>query len=450
MISSGIEFTKYNLDTHYSMSSYPKLLVISNNSFSKQNSNGRTLGSLIQGWPKDRVAQFCISSDGADFEVCENYFCVTDGDVLKSTLSMISAKRRDLKTGEKVDSNNKNGYRHFKKTPFRMFLRNWAWDLGFWKGKEFYTWIEDFNPDVILLQNGESYFMHNLAMRLGKKYNIPLLMFNTEGYYFFRKPYFPISSIIDKILFKLYRNKYNRKFEKFMYQCTGTIYGNNMLETDYKAVFPKVLSTTIYTGSNLRFKPLKATTKPKFSYLGNMGYNRPKILMELAQILQEINPEFILDVYGPPKSLEMERVLKEAAGINYHGVVTYSKVVDIIEQSNFLVHTESQEEEFRESLKYGFSTKIADSIASGKILILYSSPDIACAQYVQQTGAGIFSSYREELKNKIIQVLNGDTYNSIVEKAKVASNNHDLLKNSHAFSRFIIESLDFSNIQKDT
>ena len=55
------------------MKEYPRLLVLSNNSFSKSNSNGRTLGSLLQGWPKDKIAQFCISTDGPDFEVCDNY-----------------------------------------------------------------------------------------------------------------------------------------------------------------------------------------------------------------------------------------------------------------------------------------------------------------------------------------------------------------------------------------
>lgn len=60
------------------MKEYPRLLVLSNNSLSKSNSNGRTLGSLLQGWPKERLAQFAIMCIDPDFDVCENYYQVRD------------------------------------------------------------------------------------------------------------------------------------------------------------------------------------------------------------------------------------------------------------------------------------------------------------------------------------------------------------------------------------
>lgn len=70
------------------MNNNPRVLVISNNGFSKTKSNGRTLGSLFQGWPKEILAQFYISSDNLDFGVCNNYFNFTDKEALLSLLNI--------------------------------------------------------------------------------------------------------------------------------------------------------------------------------------------------------------------------------------------------------------------------------------------------------------------------------------------------------------------------
>ena len=65
---------------------FPRILVISNNCFSKTNSNGRTLGNFFTGWPKDRLAQFYIQNEIPDFDVCEQFFRVTDSEAMKALL----------------------------------------------------------------------------------------------------------------------------------------------------------------------------------------------------------------------------------------------------------------------------------------------------------------------------------------------------------------------------
>ena len=68
------------------MNIYPKVLVISNNCFSKTDSNGRTLAGFFYDYPKDKLAQFYIQNATPDFEVCNNYFRVTDSEALSSFL----------------------------------------------------------------------------------------------------------------------------------------------------------------------------------------------------------------------------------------------------------------------------------------------------------------------------------------------------------------------------
>ena len=53
-------------------SGYPKVLVISNECFSNESSNGRTLKNLFYGWPINKLAQFYIISKKPDFQTCNN------------------------------------------------------------------------------------------------------------------------------------------------------------------------------------------------------------------------------------------------------------------------------------------------------------------------------------------------------------------------------------------
>ena len=61
-----------------------KVLVISNECFSKVTSNGRTLGNFFIGWDKSCLAQFYIQNSEPDFDYCENFFRVTDRQALSA------------------------------------------------------------------------------------------------------------------------------------------------------------------------------------------------------------------------------------------------------------------------------------------------------------------------------------------------------------------------------
>ena len=59
---------------------------------------------------------------------------------------------------------------------------------------------------------------------------------------------------------------------------------------------------------------------------------------------------------------------------------------------------------------------------------MYSSPDIAGAKYVIETGAGWFAENKEGLKDAIISILTDEEKrNAVLEKAKkTAEENHRL------------------------
>ena len=404
---------------------YPRILVVSNNSFSKTDSNGRTLGNFFIGWPKDRLAQFCVSTDGANFELCNNYYCITDREVVNARIHLRRPQRVTIAKDKEGESKGSRGTG--RKTALRMLIRDLMWGDGFWNTLDFKQWIQDFAPEVILVMFSDSSFILNIATRLSEQFDIPLVMFNTEGYYFFKHNYFRTKTKWDWLWMPVYQSRFRRQVRQTMIRVSYPIYCNSLLQEDYGREFKKD-SIVLYTTSIIEWKNRDYSNELfKCSYIGNLTFGRPRALAEIADVLREINLELKLDVYGRTLKEEDERLLNNHPNILFHGFIGYDNMMQVIAESHILFHAESQEDRWHEGLKYAFSTKIADSISSGACFVLYSSPNIACAKYIQETGAGWLAVDKESLKETLYNIINDEQHrNEVLQRAKVlSSQNHN-------------------------
>ena len=73
-----------------------KILVLSNNCFAQNNSNGRMISCLFKDIEPGDVYQFYIVNGINDFNVCSNYYLINDKDVIKSFLK-IGKSGREIK-----------------------------------------------------------------------------------------------------------------------------------------------------------------------------------------------------------------------------------------------------------------------------------------------------------------------------------------------------------------
>ena len=63
----------------------PRVLIISNNSFSSVYNNGKTLEALFSSFPKDNLAQLYFHEGSVpDFSFCERYWKISEIDLIKS------------------------------------------------------------------------------------------------------------------------------------------------------------------------------------------------------------------------------------------------------------------------------------------------------------------------------------------------------------------------------
>ena len=427
------------------MKLYPKLLIFSTNSLRRDGSNGKVIGELLSGWPSDHIAQFYTYAEYPDSDVCDNFYRVTNAEAVKSLLpfkKVAGIVSNQVKVSEKKHppQNDLDGKRKPYKNPLTLLVRDIVWGLRGWESKRFWNWIKDFAPDVILLQAGESSYLHRIVLRVAKRIGVPFVILNTENYYM--KDYNYLIGRGWEILYPLYKTECDKTFRRLMKNSAKEIYTNSVLDAQYYKAFGRH-GVVIYQGSSLEEMPEVHNTPPVISYAGNLGINRHSALIELAEALVSVNPEATLDVYGRAPSDEVRVALESAKGLKYHGVVPYSKVLDVMRESDYMVHVESADPFWIKDLCAAFSTKISDILSAGKCLILYASPSLACSRFIMDNRCGFLIQTKDQLVPRLKELLDSPNLQQELRSnaLKTAKVHLDSSKNAEMFLQVINEAV---------
>ena len=305
------------------------------------------------------------------------------------------------------------------KTPAKMLARELVWLLGRWKSRGFWKWIEEFRPQMLCLFLANNTFLIRLAVLIAKKYQIPLVVYSTEGYCFMNYNYFTNRP---SAAYKLYYGWLRASYRKAVPYVTEGFFNCTLLRDRYKEEFGYPCRC-VMNGSEIDFIERSALDKEKtpiISYLGNLGLGRHKALMEIAQVLQQIDKRLQLDIYGAAPNDAVKEELGNCPGIRFHGFVSYGEVIRIIHESSLLVHAEWNDEKTNRDLKYAFSTKIGDSISSGTPFLIYADKGLAETIFLKENDCAFVVEKKEMLKFVLQQALTDEKERRrIVENAKV-------------------------------
>ena len=143
-----------------------KLLVISNEPFSTGLSNGRTLMNFVLTYEKKALAQFYIHGTPQE-GFCKKLFCVSDRAALNALLRK-KEKPAPVVAGVKPASGVTIGNKPVRNNCRNRFLRDQVWMTYAWWGREFQKFLDDFRPEIVLLQAGDAPFMFAIARRIAR------------------------------------------------------------------------------------------------------------------------------------------------------------------------------------------------------------------------------------------------------------------------------------------
>lgn len=420
---------------------YKRLLVISHNCLSYTGSNGRTLSNYLKGWPLDCIAQLYIHSETPNFDVCKNYFCITDADIIKSILRRKNAGNMVYNLSEKkaysVSSNKKN------KNSVIFLMREIAWSSFLWKKQLLLNWINEFSPEIILIQAGDAGFLFKIALKIAQERNIPITIYNTEGYYFKSKSYF-MENKVTELLYPLLHSNFCKQYKKLAEYASKSIYNCSMLLDDYNKVITHEGLVIMNSSEFCDYDILKKEKLERtIVYAGNVGLGRYKSIIEFAEEAHKIDNNLYVDVYAKITDKKIIDELTACSVVRLKGHVSYEELKKIIWNSKYLLHVENFEDFYCRDLKYAFSTKIADSLATGNCLIVYAPKSIAVSKYLENKNSSVLIHRKQDIKTILKRVFNDSEYTENIchNGRKLALMNHSVEKNRQRFQMEILRTV---------
>ncbi len=419
-----------------------RVLVISHNVLSLSSNMGKTLISYFSSWNKDELAEFYIHSEVPTDRITENYYRITDKDMLKSILKR---KSGNIFTGKDVQDDRisartdegmtaKIYQRSRQRTPFIYFARNLIWSLGKWNTKKFERWVDEFDPEAVFFASGDYAFMYKIALKTAKKRNIPLYICCMDDFYLNNKNE-------NKFGGKLIHKKFMRSVRSAMDYATAAFCICDKMSKEYSELFG-IESHTLHTPSTLTERLSSDEKTNRISYIGNLGYRRNEQLASLGRALMNIDckgkPDRI-DVYSGEKREDILSLMTDENGINFCGEINADEVKRVMAKSMLLIHTESFDNKNRERVKYSVSTKIADSLASGTCLIAYGPDDVASMEYLINNSAAFCITQNDNAEDMLKKIITDESLQkTVIENAlMLAEKNHGKSQASQEIKRIM-------------
>ena len=416
-----------------------KVLIISNNALELSNSNGRTMCNMLGRFSAENIASFHISGNN-DFNICKYCFKVTDNEAV---LAFFNKKKyiKILKS-KKISSQNNNMnltepiHKKIVNNCRNKIIRDIIWKSNRWWTKEFDDFLVQFNPNALIFQAGDSPFMYQISMKIAKKLDLPLIVFNTENYVLKKQLY----SSIDRQVFWhfILKNRLKSAYFKISKLADYFIYSSEYLQDEFSKTYP-CRSIVIYGSTDM--SPIQERKHEGFviSYIGNLGVGRHIPLIEIAKTISEMNDNIKLNIFGKFTSDEIKESVCAFDTVNYCGVIPYKQVREEMSKSDMILHCEARDR--LEDLSGAFSTKIADSLASGIPLLVYADRGYPFVQYLEKWNAAFVAENKDELRNILNKCIYDDTYRrkNVAKAYELSQRNHNKAINSYKMYEILKE-----------
>ena len=415
-----------------------KVLVISNNCFAKNNSNGRILGCLFKEFNKEDISQIYIIPGTNNFDLCSNYYLVSDR-MLTNALRFRGSVGKVISPEDVETVKPKlSAYRSkYGRSSFTMLCRELLWQTNLWWNDRLKNWILKTQADVVVFQCGDAPFMYDIADKASRLLNVPVVLFNTEYYYFLNESWLPVKD--NNFFFGIYSKILKKKIKNAVDRAALSIYNSDWLKEHYQVAFTSNAEVIYQSSDYENTSKLKDFLCPRISYVGNLGFGRWEPLVEIAKVIRQINKEWQLDVYGVVQSDEVLKLFEETGGLNYMGTIPYDKALEVIAESDLLILTENQRPHFAKATEYGFSGKITDYLFSGIPVLAYGSVSNVGISYLSRTKTAMVVTDKKELLSSIkTAVMDKEWREDTVARAlKIANKNHDASNNASSFRKYL-------------
>ena len=418
----------------------PKVLIVGTVPYNKK-STSRAFESYFHGWDKNRLAQVFSNTRTPVKGHCDRLYQITDQRLVKRRVN------RKLEVGKKfayrdlpdewLDDDLELGSSVFSKlyafgsrsSHITHLIRKLVWRKKYWCTDDLDAWLDDFDPDCVFLAFSNDYFILEIALYVAERFDIPIVSSIGDDYYFEEKK--TISP-----LYWLYKTTYRSLVRRVFQHGGSAIYIGNKIRDKYNASF-SLRGETVYLTSEAARRPFRPVDveHPTMRYFGNIRLGRNKSLVELGKVLVRINPDYRLEVYSNETDPKQFQMLVDEPSVRFMGSVPYKTVLQKTYESDVLVVVEGFEKKGVDVTRYSLSTKVADALASGAMVVGFGSFECGAIEYLSETGCCCVANDPASLQRKIDDLLHDAELQRRLYDAssEVVRMNHTLEKSNAGF-----------------
>lgn len=398
---------------------YPKILLISDAAWADNNNIGNTFTNLFKGWPKDKLAMIYARPNLPNTEVCNNFFQISETRLIKRIinkkikvgkkldLSEINTSHNENSSDRKEEEKGKKIYSIFLKYRFRIFLsaREILWKSINWKTKELEDFIKEYNPQIILSLADSSIYMNDIHQYVTEFSQAKSILYFVDDVYSTKQ--FNISP-----LFWINKSFIRKSIKKSVELCDLVFTIIQKQKEEYDNYF-NINSKIINKGGEFlgEFPPKARLNTPlKFVYTGNITSGRWETLVKIGETLDKINEngtKAILNIYSQnPLYKKVNEAFNNTKNINFMGSIPSTKVREIQENADLLIHVESLKLKEKLQTRLSFSTKLVDYFERGKCILAVGWSEAASIDYLKKNNAAIVIDEIDKIEETLNNLIN--------------------------------------------
>lgn len=384
---------------------FKRVLVLSHNAFSPIQNNGKTLESFFHRWPKDSISQIYLQPDSPDYDFCNNYFRITDYEVLDNVFfggKIGNELSQDVSDTEYINGMSRSvrklyldrrngsgrtgigGVIHdlfVARLPILVYLRDLFWNKSEWQSARLSEWIKDFSPDVLFFQGSGNVFGYEIALWICESFKLPLILELTDDY---------TTSIYRwSIVERIYRYRFRRVLSKAISLSYRVIAISDRMQEEYMDAFGGEYCVLMNSCNSpmTSYKPV-VNKHITLLYAGNVSIDRWKVLRKIGLAIDSINKESngtcVLEIYTPTQmSKKVQERLSRIDSIECNGSLDQEGLALKIGQSDILVHVEAFAKRMRRITRLSISTKIPEYMGSKRCIFAVGPSDVASIMYLR-------------------------------------------------------------------
>lgn len=407
---------------------HPKLLVVSRSEWSDENSVGSTLTNFFGDWPIDDIANLSFRAGRPNNNVCHKYFLLTEVGLIKgngeyeiaayeeacfsvSTNCDASFEKKDRKSSA-VEKKLVELFRG-KSIYIVNILQSFFWMLGWWKRRSLYRFLRKFDVDVIFFPAFHAPYTHLVIRHIAKLTGAKLIIFHADDYL--------CKDVSEFGFFKRYYwNWSKREILNSIGMADLNYCITDLQATEYHKKTGSVFSV-LHKGASVADEK-KSTRNNEYSqpgqlrmvYAGSLEHGRWKTVKLLSKAVEKLNEKgakIHLDIFSQYSISEEVRCGIESKGASsFHGAISSSELKNVVASSDIVLHVESFDPVDMQDVKFSFSTKIVDCLASGTCLMAVGPEGVASIEYLKETRAAIVVDSPEDIGDAIFGCYSDRNY----------------------------------------